>query len=92
MLHWNFELKTHKFPTQSPSSTSRFNWLIPAIVQHPSNTVLIILISKGGLISDGGTKLPHAMKLVPFENKGGIVHSGIIHNIHTIHTRMSFFP
>jgi hypothetical protein len=44
-------------------------------------------------ISNGGTKLPHATKLVPYENKGGIVHSGIIHNIHIIHiTGMSFFP
>jgi hypothetical protein len=41
-------------------------------------------------ISDGDTKLPHAMKLVPLENIGGIVHSGIIHNI--IQTGMSFFP
>jgi hypothetical protein len=44
-------------------------------------------------ISDhGDTKLPHAMKLVPPDNIGGIVQSGIIHNIHTIQIGMSFFP
>jgi hypothetical protein len=43
-------------------------------------------------ISDGDTKLPHAMISVPLENIGGFVHSGIIHNTHTIQTGMSFFP
>ena len=30
------------------------------------------------------------MKLVPLENIGGIVHNGIIHNIHVIHTIVSY--
>ena len=57
-------------------------------------------------ISDGDTKFLYTMKLVPPEDLVGIVHNpkiilalfientihnGIIHNIHTIHTTVSFF-